>query len=184
MRGSGARLTLNSAGNCQPYTPNNHCSSESLCQCNPLWPFSSLSVIFRRLLCVKNPECVTAELLQGKRYVHLTSLAVLTTFRLFIYYFGVFFSMRLPVSSCALTIHNNVYLGSAFQRQAKALENKPLSREQGWRRCLQAYICSVWLSGVTYGYCCWCCTTDRVVSHTSVNSPVDFSWHAASTGSV
>lgn len=144
-----------------------------------LWSLDVYSV------CVKNPECVTAELLQGKRYVHLTSLAVLTTFRLFIYllFWGVF-SMHLPVSSCALTIHNNVYLGSAFQRQAKALENKPLSREQGSRRCLQAYICSVWLSGVTYGYCCWCCTTDRVVSHTSVNSPVDFSRHAASTGSV
>lgn len=104
MRGSGARLTLNSAGNCQPYTPNNHCSSESLCQCNPLWPFSSLSVIFRRLLCVKNPECVTAELLQGKRYVHLTSLAVLTTFRLFIYYFGVFF---LHASPCVLLRSHN-----------------------------------------------------------------------------
>lgn len=116
MRGSGARLTLNSAGNCQPYTPNNHCSSESLCQCNPLWPFSSLSVIFRRLLCVKNPECVTAELLQGKRYVHLTSLAVLTTFRLFIYYFGVFFSPCVSLCPPALSQFTTMFtLGQRFK---------------------------------------------------------------------
>lgn len=117
MRGSGARLWTLQATVSHIHTiisgVLSHCASAIPCGhlVLYLWSLDVYSV------CVKNPECVTAELLQGKRYVHLTSLAVLTTFRLCIYLlFWGFFSPCVSLCPPALSQFTTMFtLGQRFK---------------------------------------------------------------------